>query len=296
MKLLMTAILGALLSLSAPAQTTLLLSIFSAQVKPDKTGEFDTMVKRLVDANRKHNGSNWIALAVEQGPGFTINFVSRHDSYAAMEKSDNAFVAAIAAVTGGPAGVPAFFREIDKTLTGSRSEVRMRRPDLSANLPSAEEGMKAVGKMRYLRTSVVRLRPGYVRDYEEQIKLLAAGTKNTVYVSRSTLGTDGIIYYISRYLNSLAELDDADQTALADSRRGRLRQIHQGAARFRRAHRDAALPRAARTQQSAARRRRRGPRVLESETPRCCQGETGGRRQQVAREVRFAAVPGYPGP
>jgi len=115
-------------------------------------------------------GSPW---PVDRGNGFTYNFVSSQRSFAEIDKSGEAFGAAMAAMLGNPAGVRAFFHEFDKNLVGTHSEVRRRRPDLSAKMPSGPE-------LRYLDATVIHVRNGYVRDYEEQVKALAAGSKNSV--------------------------------------------------------------------------------------------------------------------
>lgn len=208
MRILLLSALGMVTSLSTPAQDAGLLDVFSAQVKPDKIAEFEAAMKRIVDANRKHNGSHWIALTADRGSGFTYNFVSSQKDFADIEKSGEAFGASIAAMLGNRTGMASFFHEFDKNLAGSHSGVRRRRPDLSANMPSGSELSKAVGKLRYVDATVIHIRSGYLRDYEEQIKTLAAGTKGTVLVSQSVLGDDGNVYYVGRYLSSLSELDE----------------------------------------------------------------------------------------
>jgi hypothetical protein len=204
--------LGLFAGLAASAQTTGLLNVLTVHCKMDRWGEFEAGARRVAAANRAHKGSNWIALQMAKGEGATYLFVSVEDNFAAMQKSGDAFSGAVAATIGGMDALPKFFQDLDKNLSSMRSEVRRRRPDLGSNLPADADAVKAAGKLRFLGTTTVRLRPGTTRDYEQQIKLLGAASakesKQSVYISQSALGTAGTVFYISRYFGSMAELDE----------------------------------------------------------------------------------------
>ena len=88
-----------------------------------------------------------------------------------------------------------------------------RRPDLSTNPPtSAADTATLIGKARFLYIVTVRVRPGRVLEYEDQIKMVKnarakAGQNQTWLVSQSAVGAQGTSFHISRPLGSLGDID-----------------------------------------------------------------------------------------
>jgi hypothetical protein len=84
------------LNLFAQAQNDY-LDIFTATVKPEKRDEFDSVIKRMVDANRRHKGDTWLALERVYGPGNTVSFVRPRRNYAAAESAYEMFISTLSA-------------------------------------------------------------------------------------------------------------------------------------------------------------------------------------------------------
>ena len=182
------------------------LDVFMARVKPDKRAEFDAINKRMAGINKQSGGDEWIATEVMYGEGNTIYFTSVRAGYADVEKGMAAFMGALT-----KAGQMGLMQGFNNTLIGTRSEMRRRRNDLSAN-PIGDPAalMKKVGESRYLRTLVTRVRPGHVAEYEENLKEIQAAFQKQgrmMLVSQSVAGTVGAVYYASTLAKSLGEFD-----------------------------------------------------------------------------------------
>lgn len=200
----------------AGAQETY-LDVFTCRIKPEKRAEFDAATKKMVDANRKHKGDNWLAADVSYGEGNTVIFVSTRSGYGEVEKAFEAFMGS-ATKAFGPAGAGKLMQDFNNTLISSRGEMRRRRMDLSRNAPSDLAGMnKLVGQSRWVRTTFTRIRPGRTADYEAQLKvnndaMNRAGSKATVLVSQSSAGQQGTVFFVSSLQGSLAGFDAAGPT------------------------------------------------------------------------------------
>ncbi len=134
------------------------LDVYIAHVKPEKRAQFDAVNKRIAEANRRYKGDTWIAMETTYGEQNTVRFVSARGSYSDVEKAFATFMGAVSKAPGGPT----LFQEFNSTLESARSEIRRRRWDLSYNPPSdAAAGMRAVGNARWIRTVIVRVRPGH---------------------------------------------------------------------------------------------------------------------------------------
>lgn len=188
------------------------LDVYIAHVKPEKRAEFDAVNKKMTDANRHNNGDNWIALETTYGELNTVRFVSTRGSYDDVEKSFPTFFGALSKAYG-PAGGAKLFQDFASTLESARTEIRLRRWDLSYNPPSdAAAGMRAVGNARWIRTVIVHVRSGHAPEFEALLKdLNAASQKSNApgvrWVSQAMEGGRAGTYYISRLLSSLSELD-----------------------------------------------------------------------------------------
>ena len=191
-----------------------LLDVFTVQVKPEKAAQFETLAKKIVAANRQSNGTNWLAAATVYGPGQTIRFISTRPNFAAIEKDNEVFMAAMNK-TYGQAVAEQIFREADSCMESSLSEIRRRRWDLSSNPPADSAALsKLIGESRWVQTIMVRVRPGHALHFEEQIRTIKAAqekaaTKVTSLVSQAVAGQTGTVYYISTLRKSLSELDGA---------------------------------------------------------------------------------------
>jgi quinol monooxygenase YgiN len=190
------------------------LDVYVAKVKPEKRAAFEDVNKKMAEANRRHNGDIWLALEVEYGEQNTVIFSSSRESYGDVEKSSEAFEGALNKAFG-EAGVKALFQQFSDTLESSRSEIRQRRWDLSYNAPADRAAyMQILGKSRWIRSAIVRVRPGHALEFESMMKEInAASQKSNApgmrWVSQVTAGGNPGTYYITRLMTSLAELDQA---------------------------------------------------------------------------------------
>jgi quinol monooxygenase YgiN len=209
----------ALLAAPAAAQPQNdLLDVFTVQVKPDKMAQFDAACKKIVAANRQNKGSDWVALAQEYGQGYTVRFISTRASFAAIEESSQAFMAAMNKAYGKAASEQ-IFRDVDSSLVSSQSEIRRRRWELSSNVPADPAAMaRLVGEARWVQTTAVHARPGQGPKVEEQLQAVKAANekaaaKITVLVSQAAFGQTGTVYYVTTLRKSLGEVDSATPLA-----------------------------------------------------------------------------------
>ncbi len=204
--------LGILAVVAATAQpaATGYLDVYSVRVKPDKRAQFDAIAKKWAIANRQHNGDNWVTYQVEYGEQNTVYFVSTRANYAGVDAGQNAFMGAIKSSYG--AGMEKLMADGDSCLISSRSEIRTRRPDLSANLPADNAALSAMlGKSRFLRIVTVRTRPGHGAEWEAQERALKQATErqtpeNVLIVSQSSVGQTLGTYYITSFGGTIAAL------------------------------------------------------------------------------------------
>jgi len=175
MKTRLGSLLFLVLSLagSAPAQMANdYLDVGVVTVKPEKRSEFEAIIKKMVDANRKHQGDNWLTSEMMFGPGNTFTYVSPRQNYAGVEQGYGSFMGAMQKSLGA-AGAAKLMEDFGNCLSSTRGEFRRRRWDLSANAPTSESAMnQLIGQGRWLRTAIIRVRLGRGRDYEEQLRAL----------------------------------------------------------------------------------------------------------------------------
>lgn len=188
------------------------LDVYTAQVKPEKRADFDAINKKLVAANRQNKGDEWLAMETVYGPMNRVTFVSMRNSYDAAEKGGDAFDSAVEKALGKP-GSEKLFQDFNQTITNSRAELRKRRWDLSSNAPSDAAAMaKMLGESRWLRTTIVHVRPGQGPAFEALLKdIKAAREKNSpevlTLVSQSVAGQEGSIFYVTQLAKSMAAFD-----------------------------------------------------------------------------------------
>jgi quinol monooxygenase YgiN len=190
------------------------LEVYVARVKPEKRGEFDAVGRKIAEANRRNPGDNWIALAVEYGEQNTLVFSSSRESFGDVEKSSAVFGGAIVKAYG-EAGARSLFQDFTNTLESSRSEIRQRRWDLSYNPPADPAAYaQSIAKTHWIRTVIVRVRPGHESEFEAELKEInAAAQKSNMagmrWVSQVVAGGSPFTYHIARLMTSLDELDHA---------------------------------------------------------------------------------------
>lgn len=188
------------------------LGVLTIHVKPDKVDQEIALVKKLVDANRKNKGTNWLALVDIYGDSATFNYVFDYPNYAGIEDQEKTFMAAMSKALG-PAGMQKIFQDLAACTLSEHEELRLRRPDLSANLPADAAALaKLVGSARWARTTAVHVRPGRTLEFETQaLENKAAEEKAapnvTVLVSQAVAGQHGSAYYFTTFVDSLAAFD-----------------------------------------------------------------------------------------
>jgi len=188
------------------------LDVFVVKVKPEKRADFDAVVKKMADANRRHNGDAWLTSEVSYGEGNTVLFTSTRGSFADAEKGIEMFMGAVTKAFG-PAGAGKLLQDFNSSVSSSRAELRRRRLDLSSNVPADMPAVnKLVGEGRWIRTITVRVRPGRNLDYEALLRDSKAAREKSadrspVMVSQSAVGQAGTIFYIATLKSSLAGFD-----------------------------------------------------------------------------------------
>jgi len=206
--------LGALAIAQAPDQY---LDVYIAQVKPEKRADFDAISKKMVAANRHNKGDAWLTMETAYGQGNRVSFISVRQSYGDAEKATGAFIEAMQK-TYGKAAAEKMFQDFNQCLVSSRSEFRRRRWDLSSNAPADAAAMsKMLGETRWLRTTVVHVRPGQVAAFEALAKDLKAAREKasppqTTFVSQAVAGQEGTVFYVTTLQSSLAEFDTLPTT------------------------------------------------------------------------------------
>lgn len=207
-----------LLSVVAAAQMGGYQDVLIVQVKPGQRAEFDAAVKKMVEANRRNRGDQWTTSVVTYGAGNTVYFVSGRQSYGEIETAFKAFYGALTKAYG-QAGADKIEKDFDAAVLSQRSEFRRRRWDLSANPPADVTAyQKRVGESRWVRTTIVHVRPGQAPTFEAALKDLKAALEKANppianFVSQAEAGQHGTVFYVSRLVKSLAEFDGATPTS-----------------------------------------------------------------------------------
>lgn len=199
------------------------LDVYIAQVKPEKRADFDALTKKMVMANRQNKGDNWITMETTYGPVNRVTFVSNRNSYAETETGSDMFYAA-AVKAYGKAVTDKMFQEFSECLVNARSELRVRRWDLSSNAPTDPAAYaKMVGETRWLRTVTIRVRNGHADAFEGLLKDIKdarekASPPVTTFVSQAVAGQEGTVYYVTTLENTMGGFDSTPsmQTILGD--------------------------------------------------------------------------------
>jgi len=188
------------------------LDVFTVQVKPEKRAEFDSIAKKMVAANRQNNGDAWITMETVYGPSDRVTFLSTRHSYAEIEKASGQFFGAIQK-TYGKAATDKLFQDFSQCIVSSRGELRRRRWDLGSSRPSDAAALaKLVGESRWLRTTVVHVRPGQVAAFEGLLQDIKAAREKDpssppLLVSQAVAGQEGTVFYVTMLQSSMAGFD-----------------------------------------------------------------------------------------
>ena len=190
------------------------LDDYIVRVKPDKRADFDSVAKRVADANRKAKGDYWTAAEQIYGEDNTVRFTSQRQNYAAIDQATTAFAAAINEAYG-VGGMKKMMMDFNPTVLSARAVLRMRRWDLSINAPKDESAYnQMVGNARFLRITQVRVRPGHSSHFEELAKQAKAAYEGgsqswTILVSQAVAGEPGGTYYLSTLQPSMGSFDSS---------------------------------------------------------------------------------------
>ncbi len=210
-----TIALTALLALCAGAQDRdNYLDYFIVKVKPEKRADFDAVAKKVGDANRKNHGDNWLAYETVYGENNTIYFGSSRKDMAAIDTASEAFLKALKEAFG--ANAEGVLQQMNDATLSSRGELRRRRWDLSINPPQEQAGtFKAVGESRWIRNTMVRVRPGHAPQFEQLALMVKAaaekdGGAHTTTVTQVVAGQPGSVYYLTRLVPSLGAIETSE--------------------------------------------------------------------------------------
>lgn len=201
--------------LSAPATLVAqggYLDVYIAKLKPEKSGEAEAIAKKITDANRHNNGDRVVVEQPVYGDPYTLIFITQRENYADVDKGNDAFMASINKAFGKE-GSQKVFNDWNNCLVSARTQLRVRRPDLSSKMPATPEAFaQLVGESRVLRTFVFRVRPGHASEFEAMIKGINARADKMpdtqpVLVSQVVEGENDGAYYITFLRKSLAGFD-----------------------------------------------------------------------------------------
>jgi len=193
------------------------LDVFKVKIRPEKRADFDVINKKVADANRKAKGDFWLASENAYGELNTVQFTSTRENYAGIESGMTAFMNSIKEAYG-PGGIPKMMADFNSTILSGRAELRRRRWDLSSNPPAGpDDYYNIVGHARWVRTVEIRGRNGRGEDIEARLKqakpAIEKGSKWPYFVSQTTVGAPGPVYYITTLQPSLAAFDSAPKLA-----------------------------------------------------------------------------------
>jgi hypothetical protein len=193
------------------------IDAYIVKVKPEKTADFTSLIKKWAAANHDNGGDRWVTAETVYGEGDVYVFTSTRRSYAEIDKANESVMAATNKAFG-PEGLGKLMQDYTSCLVWSRTELRRRRWDLSRKAPGdAAAFAKLIGESRVLRTVAVHVRSGHQMEFEVLLKdAKAAGEKNAdtrpVFVSQAVEGNKGLVYYITTFRSSLGGFDSNPST------------------------------------------------------------------------------------
>lgn len=188
------------------------MEVTTIKVKPGKRGDLEAAMRKGAEANRRHKGDHWIAFESFYGDGMTMYVVSPRATMAAAEEGQVKFERALKEAYG--TALPKLHQDFGNSIESIRTELRLRRWDLSVNAPATEEEMnRMVGEARWLRTTAVEVRRPHLLDFEKAVPEFLGGMQRKAPTMRSLVmqsaagGDGGTYFYFSSLHKSLAEMD-----------------------------------------------------------------------------------------
>lgn len=192
------------------------LDVYVVKVKPEKLADFQAVARKFAEANRQ-SGDRWLALESVYGEANTYVFTSIRQSYADIDKANDAFMAAVSKAYG-QGGFDKAMNDFNACIVSARSEFRKRRWDLSRKAPQDPAAYaKLIGESRLLRTTAVHIKPGHVPDFEallKEMKTAWEANPNTqpVLISQVVDGGEGSTFYISTLRTNFGGFDKTPTT------------------------------------------------------------------------------------
>jgi hypothetical protein len=190
---------------------------YIVKVKPERTADFTSLMKKWVAANYDNGGDRWVTAETLYGEGDVYVITSTRHSYAEIDKANESVMAA-AGKAFGQDGLGKLMQDYSSCLVWTRTELRRRRWDLSRKPPAdAAAFAKMIGQARMVRTIAVHVRPGHQMEFEAMLKdAKASGEKmanaQPLYVSQAVEGNKGAVYYVTAFRNSLGGFDNNPTT------------------------------------------------------------------------------------
>ena len=215
MKKLLTTLAMSLLGASVlPAQqmTGGFLDDYIIHIKPDRRADFDTISKKVAEANRKAKGDSFIAFEQVYGPDYTVMYVSARENFAAIENGMNSFMAAMNEAYG-VGGMKKFLADSTPTIQSAAARLRRRRIDLSVNFPKDMNAYyQLVGNTRYSRISELRVKAGHTQQFEhlaiEAKEAMEKSDSNLIStVSQAVAGAPAGTFYMTTLAPNMAAFD-----------------------------------------------------------------------------------------
>jgi hypothetical protein len=190
------------------------LDDYIIHIKPDKRADFDTISKKVAEANRRAKGDIFIAFEQVYGADYTAMYISSRENFAAVENGMNSFTAAINEAYG-VGGMKKFMADSTPTVQSAAARLRARRVDLSVNFPKDMAAYyQHVGQTRYARITEYRVRAGRTPQFEHlalQAKEAVEKDDSTAIstVSQAVAGAPAGTYYVTTLAPNMAAFDSS---------------------------------------------------------------------------------------
>ena len=162
--LALSSALPAAAQATAPPDPPTMLLIYREEVKPGKAAAHGTNEQGWAAALAKgHAPTQWLAMTALAGPSEAW-FLSAYDSYAAIQKNQDAMEASVALT----AEDDKFSAQDGELLNRTSTIIARYRPALSY------QSKVAMPQMRYMQVDVVQVKPGHGGDFNEAWRSIVA--------------------------------------------------------------------------------------------------------------------------
>jgi hypothetical protein len=189
------------------------LDMWVGQVRSDQTAQFDALVRKMADANRKakDKGDSWIAYQDYYGALGRTYLVSSRAGLDEITEAEAKFLGALKEFGG--ITPEKFSSDISRATMNAHGELHTRRWDLSFNVPKdPAESIHLLASARFLRVVTLSVKAGHTVAVEKQLGVLKramenAETKVPGFVSQSFAGAPGTVYSIVGVASTMGELE-----------------------------------------------------------------------------------------